>query len=68
MAVIFPGFRLISGLFIPVAMTKAEQYRKLAEEAAKRAQSVKDSEAMRMYQQLADSWREMAEQAERNGW
>lgn len=49
-------------------MTKAEEYRRLAEEAQRRADALKESEAKRMYQQLADSWRDMAAQAERNGW
>ena len=49
-------------------MSKAEQYKTPAEEAERRAEAVKDSEAQRMYRQLAASWREMPEQAERNGW
>jgi hypothetical protein len=49
-------------------MTKAEEYRKLAEEAERRASMLDESEAKRMYKQLADSWREIAAQAERNGW
>ena len=49
-------------------MTKAEEYRKLAEEAQSRADALKESEAKRMYKQLANSWREMAAQADRNGW
>jgi hypothetical protein len=49
-------------------MMKAEQYRKLAEEAERRAEATKDADVKRMYKQLADSWSEMAAQAERNGW
>jgi hypothetical protein len=49
-------------------MSKADEYRRLAEEAQKRADSLKECEAKRMYQQLADSWRDMAAQAERDGW
>ena len=48
-------------------MSKAQEYLKLAQEAEKRAEAMKDSEAKRMYAQLASSWREMAAQAERNG-
>jgi hypothetical protein len=47
-------------------MTKPEDYRKLADEAQKRADALKESEAKRMYKQLADSWRDLAEQTERN--
>jgi len=48
-------------------MTKAEEYRTLAEEAQRRADALEESEAKRMYKQLADSWRDLAEQTVRNG-
>ena len=46
-------------------MFRAEQYRKLAEEAAKCAQDAADSKVKEMYEQLARSWRDLAVQAER---
>jgi hypothetical protein len=46
-------------------MSKAEEYRRLAEEARKRAQDARDSKAKEMYEQLARSWRDLADQCER---
>jgi hypothetical protein len=46
--------------------TMAEEYRKLADEADKRAADMTDAEARRMYRQLAANWREMADQADLN--
>jgi hypothetical protein len=46
-------------------MSKAEQYRRLAEEATKRAEDARDSKAKGMYEQLARSWRDLANQCER---
>lgn len=48
-------------------MSKAEEYRKLAEEAQKRADAAQNPTTKQMYLQLADSWRELATQAERQG-
>ena len=45
-------------------MFKAEQYRKLAEEAAKCAEDAADSKVKGMYDQLARSWRHLADEAD----
>src|SRR5215813_13321858 len=43
-------------------------YRARAEECQVRAETVHDPEAKRIYEHLADQWRLLAEQAEREGW
>ena len=45
--------------------TKAEQYRRKAEEAEQLAESVRDYAAKQAYVEIARQWREMAAQAER---
>jgi len=47
---------------------KEKEYRRKAEEAEIRAQLVRDSEARRIYMDLAKQCRDMAEQAGRHGW
>ena len=49
-------------------MTKAEEYRQRAEEAEQRAKQARDVEAKRTFEDVARKWREMAAQAERQGW
>jgi len=46
--------------------TKAEECRKKAEEAEDMAAKVGDVQARETYLEIARTWREMAEQAERN--
>ena len=48
--------------------SKAEEYRRHAEDADKKASEVKDAQAKAIYRNIAAHWRAMAEQAERNGW
>jgi len=47
--------------------SKAEQYRRKAEEAEKQAAGVKDEAAKAIYRNIAAHWRELAEQTERRG-
>jgi hypothetical protein len=49
-------------------MTKAEEYRERAREADEAAEQSRDLLAKQMYRQVAQNWRDMANQAERNGW
>jgi hypothetical protein len=49
-------------------MTKAEEYREKAKEADEAAESCRDYEAKQVYRDVAQNWRNMAEQAQRNGW
>ena len=46
--------------------TMAEEYRRLADEADKRAADLGDGEPRRMYRELAASWRKLADEAERS--
>jgi hypothetical protein len=48
--------------------SKAEEYRRNAEDAEKKASEVTDAQAEAIYRNIAAHWRAMAEQAERNGW
>jgi hypothetical protein len=48
--------------------SKAQEYRRKAEEAEKQAGAVKDEQAKAILLNTALHWRLMAEQAERNGW
>jgi hypothetical protein len=48
--------------------SKADLYRLRAEEADRNAERTKDYAARQAYEELARRWRDMAEQAERNGW
>ena len=47
--------------------SKAEEYRRKADEAEKHAAVVKDEAAKAIYRNIASHWRQMAEQAERYG-
>ena len=49
-------------------MSKAEAYRALAEQAVERAKQARDVEAKRTFEDVPRKWREMAAQAERQGW
>jgi hypothetical protein len=49
-------------------MTRAEEYRLRAKEAEDQANKVRDSGAKQGFLDIARQWREMAEQAERQGW
>jgi hypothetical protein len=49
-------------------MTRAEHYRARAIAADKRAQEAHDPEIKQTFRDIARQWREMAEQAERQGW
>ena len=46
-------------------MSKAEAYRKLAEEAKKRAASAPNPEAKEMHEQLSRSWEQLADHVDR---
>lgn len=48
--------------------TKAEEFRRKADEAEAKAASVMDLEVQQAYTEIARLWREMAAQAERNRW
>lgn len=48
-------------------MTRAEQYRARAEEAERRGAQVRNADVKRAYFEIARQWREMADQAERQG-
>jgi hypothetical protein len=48
--------------------SKTEQYRRKAEEAERHAEDTCDYGAQRTWREVAIQWREMAQQAERNGW
>ena len=47
--------------------SKAEEYRRYAKDADKKASEVTDAQAKAIYRNIAAHWREMAEQAERSG-
>ncbi len=49
-------------------MTREEEYRRNAEEAEKKADAANDQGAKRIYLDIAENWRTMAEQAKRYGW
>jgi hypothetical protein len=49
-------------------MTIAEQYRARATEADKRAEEAHDPDLKQTFRDIARQWREMADQAERQGW
>jgi hypothetical protein len=49
-------------------MTRAEEYRLRAKEAEEQANKVRDHSAKQGFLHIAGQWREMAEQAERQGW
>ena len=51
-----------------VMASKAKEYRQKADEAEQQAASVTDEAAKAIYRNIASHWRQMAEQAERNGW
>ena len=48
--------------------SKAEEYRRNAENADKKASEVRDAQAEAIYRNIAAHWRAPAERAERNGW
>jgi hypothetical protein len=48
--------------------SKAEEYRKKADEAEANAARMKDYAARGIYLKIAGQWREMTEQAARNKW
>ena len=48
--------------------SKADEYRRKAEEAEKRAADALDPEAKRLYRDIAARWVELAEQADRHNW
>ena len=45
-------------------MSRADEYQKLAEEAKRRAEAAAESAAKAMYQQLAVSWKQLADRAD----
>jgi hypothetical protein len=47
--------------------SKAEEYRRNAEDAEREAERVKDPVAAETYRDIAHKWRQMAEQAHRLG-
>ena len=49
-------------------MTRSQQYRVRAIEADKRAEEAHDPEIKQTFRDFARQWREMADQAERQGW
>jgi hypothetical protein len=51
-----------------LAMKRAEEYRRRAKEAEEQANKVRDPSAKEGFLDIARQWREMAEQAERQGW
>ena len=50
------------------AMKRADEYRKRAKDAEDYAERTVDSVIKQAFREVARQWREMAEQAERNGW
>lgn len=48
--------------------SKAEEYRRHADDADKKAGETRDAQAEAIYRNIAAHWRAMAEQAARNGW
>jgi len=50
------------------AMTRAEDCRRRAKEAEEQANNVRDQSAKEGFLEIARQYREMAEQAERQGW
>ncbi len=48
--------------------SKADEYREKAEEAETRSEKTNDCEAKITWREVAEHWRYMAAQAERNGW
>jgi hypothetical protein len=49
-------------------MTRAEEYRLRAKEAEEQAAKVRDHASKQGFVDIARQWREMTEQAERQGW
>jgi hypothetical protein len=49
-------------------MTRAEAYRRRAKEAEEQANKTHNSVTKQGFLDVARQWREMAEQAERDGW
>jgi hypothetical protein len=49
-------------------MTRAEEYRRRAKEAEENATKTSNSVTREGFLDIARQWREMAEQAERDGW
>ena len=47
---------------------KAEEYRRCAAHAEEKANTINDSEARKIYLDIAQQWLHMAEQVERRGW
>src|SRR6185312_9467757 len=52
----------------PDVISKADEYRKRAEEADEIAKTARDAAARKSWADLADQWRDLARQAEKNGW
>lgn len=48
-------------------VSKAEDFRRRAEEADKQAEEAKDSQAREFYRKAAAQWRLLADKAERDG-
>ena len=51
-----------------MAGTKADEYERHAEDADRSAQEALDPHVRDSWRAVARNWREMAEQAKRNGW
>jgi hypothetical protein len=48
--------------------SKAEEYRRKAEDAQKMGDETSDVVAKRMWREVAQQWRDMAARADRHGW
>jgi hypothetical protein len=53
---------------VELSNAKAEEYRRCAVRAEEKARTVHDSEASKIYHEIARQWLDMAEQVERRGW
>jgi hypothetical protein len=49
-------------------LTKAEEYRRRAQEIELKAALTKDAETKHLLKEVAEQWRQMAQQAEALGW
>ena len=50
------------------ATSKSEEFRASAASFDKQAELAKDEEVKRLFREVADDWRSLAEQAQRHGW
>ena len=48
------------------SISRADEWRRKAEQAEALAEAAQDQEAKQTYQEVAQQWRKLAEQAERN--